>query len=297
MRLLILGGAGQVGVELRQRAVLRGIGFHAPLRHELDLRDRAQIGQQVGAERWSAVINAAAYTDVDRAESEQDLAFDINAHGIAHVAACTGKLGIPLVHISTDYVFDGRKQAPYVERDEAAPLNVYGRSKLHGEMAVRLGNPLHVILRTSWVYSAHRRNFVKTILRLALERDRLDIVADQRSCPTAAGELAEACLDAALACATNAGATANGTYHFSGSGDASWHEFASEIVEIAAARTGRCPEVRPIKSCDYPTAAARPQDTRLDCSAATAAFGRAPVPWRQSVAETVHQLLENGRVQ
>jgi dTDP-4-dehydrorhamnose reductase len=272
--------------------VLRDIEFFAPSRHELDLRDRGQIARVVQTKRWSAIINAAAYTDVDRAESEQELAFDINAHGPAHVAASADKLGIPLVHISTDYVFDGRKQAPYVECDDVGPLNAYGCSKLQGEKAVRLANSQHIILRSSWVYSTHRKNFVKTILRLALERDRLDIVADQWGCPTAASELAEACLDAAVACATYPDATAYGTYHFAGSGDASWYEFATAIAEMAANHTGRCPKIRPIKTSDYPTAAVRPRDTRLDCSAAAAAFGRTSRPWRESLAETVQHLFE-----
>ena len=148
------------------------------------------------------MINAAAYTDVDRAESEEAVAFAVNAEAPARLAAETGRRGIPLVHISTDYVFDGRKGAPYVEEDEPAPLNAYGRSKLAGERGVRAGNPRHVILRTSWVYSPYRKNFVRTILRLAAERDRLTIVADQRGCPTAARDIAQACLDIAMRCAS-----------------------------------------------------------------------------------------------
>jgi dTDP-4-dehydrorhamnose reductase len=294
-RFLILGGTGQVGEELRRRAVRRGLEICAPTRHELDLRDRAQIERVVEGERWSAIINAAAYTDVDRAEAEEELAFDINAHGPAHVATSAGKFGIPLIHVSTDYVFDGRKQAPYVESDETVPLNTYGRSKLAGEQRIRLTNSRHIILRTSWVYSTHRKNFVKTIARLALERDVLDVVADQRGCPTAAGELAEACLDAAISCANDPDTGAYGTYHFAGSGDVSWYEFAAAIVEMTACHTGRSPRVRPINTCDYPTAAVRPRDTRLDCSAVTREFGRVPNPWRESLSETIGTLFQNGR--
>ena len=175
---------------------------------ELDLEDPRAIARMIAAEPWSAVINAAAYTDVDRAESEEPVAFAVNAEAPARLAAETGRRGIPLVHISTDYVFDGRKGAPYVEEDERSPLNAYGRSKLAGERGVRAANPRHVILRTSWVYSPYRKNFVRTILRLAAERERLTIVADQRGCPTAARDIAKACLDIALALRVGAGASA-----------------------------------------------------------------------------------------
>ena len=166
------------------------------------MQDAQAIARIVAGEPWSAVINAAAYTDVDRAESEEPAAFAVNAEAPSRLAAETGRRGIPLVHISTDYVFDGRKGAPYVEQDAVAPLNAYGRSKLAGERGVRAGNPRHVILRTSWVYSPFGKNFVKTILRLAAERERLTIVADQRGCPTAARDIARACLDIALRCAS-----------------------------------------------------------------------------------------------
>src|SRR5262249_17498498 len=150
-----------------------------------DLTDAPGIARAVAAERWSGVINAAAYTEVDRAESEEDAAFAVNARAPARLAAATGARGIPLIHISTDYVFNGRKGTPYIEPDATDPVNTYGRSKLAGEAGVRDASPQHVILRTSWVYSPYRKNFVKTILRLAAERDRLTVVADQRGCPTA----------------------------------------------------------------------------------------------------------------
>src|SRR5262245_10467806 len=188
----------------------------------------------IAAVPWSGVINAAAYTDVDRAESEESLAFAVNAEAPSRLAAETGRRGIPLVHISTDYVFDGRKGAPYVEQDAVAPLNAYGRSKLAGERGVRAGNHRHVIVRTSWVYSPYRKNFVRTILRLAAERDRLTVVADQCGCPTAARDVAEACLGIALSCAAQTEQPHYGTYHLAGAGEASWFEFARTIVEMAA---------------------------------------------------------------
>ena len=170
MRFLLLGGTGQVGEEFRTLAFPKDVEVVAPRRAELELEDPRAIARMIAAQPWRAVINAAAYTDVDRAESEQAVAFAVNAEAPSRLAAATAYRGIPLVHISTDYVFDGRKGTPYVEEDEVAPLNVYGRSKLAGERGVRAANPRHVILRTSWVYSPYRKNFVRTILRLAAER-------------------------------------------------------------------------------------------------------------------------------
>jgi dTDP-4-dehydrorhamnose reductase len=290
MRLQLLGGTGQVGEELRTLALARQAKVFAPSRAELELEDPRAIARMVGAERWSAVINAAAYTDVDRAESEQPIAFAINAEAPGRLAEETASRGIPLVHISTDYVFDGRKGTPYVETDEPRPLNAYGRSKLAGERAVRVTNPRHVIVRTAWVYSPYRKNFVRTILRLATERERLTVVADQRGCPTAARDVAQTCLDFATRCATDPDAGPYGTYHFAGAGAATWFDFAAAIVDLAGHRLGRKPQLVPIATSDYPTAAARAADTRLDCAAIVAAFGLEPRPWRQALAETIDRL-------
>jgi len=293
MRFLLLGRSGQVGTELRHLAACESIDVVAPDRDELDLTDLPAIDRVVAAEPWSAVINAAAYTNVDRAETEEALALAVNAEAPARLATETARRRIPLVHISTDYVFDGCKGAPYVEQDVAAPLNAYGRSKLAGERAVCAGNPRHVVVRTSWLYSPHGHNFVKTILRLAAERDRLTVVADQRGCPTAARDVARACLDIALRCASNPEQAPYGTYHFAGGGEATWFEFASTIVAMAADRTGRSPPVVPIRTADYPTPAIRPEDTRLDCTAIARTFGFAPPPWRQALAETIDRLMEH----
>ena len=195
MRFLLVGGTGQVGEECQAPALPADVGIVAPGRSALDLHDAEAIARMIAAEPWSAVINAAAYTAVDRAETDEAVAFAVNAGAPSRLAIETERRGIPLVHISTDYVFDGSKGSPYVEQDAPAPLNVYGRSKLAGEDAVRAANPRHMILRTAWAYSPHRTNFVKTILRLAAERDRLTVVADQRGCPTAARDIAKACLD------------------------------------------------------------------------------------------------------
>jgi dTDP-4-dehydrorhamnose reductase len=296
MRILLLGGSGQVGEELRSLALPDDVELVAPSRAALDLTDAQEIVNAVAREPWDAVINAAAYTEVDRAEGEAAAAFAVNAAAPACLADETGRRGIPLVHISTDYVFDGCKGSPYVEPDAVAPLNVYGRSKLAGEGGVRLANPRHVILRTSWVYSPFRKNFVKTILRLAAERDRLTVVSDQRGCPTAARDIAKACRDIALRCATAPGEAPYGTYHFAGAGEATWFEFAQAIVALAAGRIGRAPqaptlEIVPITTREYPTPAARAADTRLDCAAIMRVFGFALPPWRQALAETIGRLL------
>jgi dTDP-4-dehydrorhamnose reductase len=293
MRLLLLGGTGQVGAEFRALALPADVEVVVPNRSALDLESAQAIKRAVAAEPWSAVINAAAYTDVDRAESEGTVAFAVNADAPARLAIETGRRGIPLVHISTDYVFDGRKGGPYVEGDPVAPLNAYGRSKLAGERGVSAANPRHIILRTSWVYSPFRKNFVKTILRLAAERDCLSVVADQHGCPTAARDIAKACFDIAMACAAVPEQAPYGIYHFAGAGEATWFEFANEIVHTAADRLGKPPQIVPIPTIEYLTPAARAADTRLDCTAVVRAFGIRPRPWRQGLADTIDRLLPN----
>src|SRR5262249_506872 len=293
MRFLLLGGTGQVGQEFRALALPKDVEVVAPSRGEFDLGDPRAIARMIGAQPWNAVINAAAYTDVDRAETEELVAFAVNAAAPSRLAAETGRRGIPFVHISTDYVFDGRKGAPYVEEDAVAPLNAYGRSKLAGERGIRAANPQHVIVRTSWVYSPFRKNFVRTILRLAAERERLMVVVDQRGCPTAARDIARACLDLATRCALQPELTTHGGYHFAGAGEGRWLGLGGGIVEMAADRLGRSPEIVPIPTSEYPTPAVRAADTRLDCAAVLREFGIEPRPWRQALADTINRLLSN----
>jgi dTDP-4-dehydrorhamnose reductase len=290
MRLLLLGGSGQVGTEFQALRRSDDIEIVAPDEGALDLTDHEALEGIVAEGSWDAVINAAAYTDVDRAESDEAKAFAVNGEASSRLAAATRLLGIPLIHISTDYVFDGRKGSPYVEADAPAPLNAYGRSKLAGERGVAAGNPRHVILRTAWVYSPYGRNFVRTILRLAAERDRLSIVADQRGCPTAARDVAQACLTIALHCISSPARGPYGLYHFAGAGEATWHEFAKTIVKLA--HLPRPVEVVPIRTVDYPTPAQRPADTRLDCTQVIRDFGIEPRPWRTALDETLSRLLD-----
>jgi dTDP-4-dehydrorhamnose reductase len=291
MRILLLGGSGQVGREMGG-LTLGGDGeIAAPRRMALDLRDAEALARAIAAEPWGAVINAAAYTDVERAESDEALAFAVNAEAPRQLAIETAQRGIPLIHLSTDYVFDGRKGTPYVEEDPVGPLNAYGRSKLAGEEGVRAANPRHVILRTAWVYSPFGRNFVRTILRVARERDRLTIVADQRGCPTAARDVAQTCLDIAQRCALDRERAHYGIYHLAGAGEATWFEFATAIIDAAGERLTKRPEIVPIRTCDYPTAAIRPADTRLDCARIIRDYGVTLRPWRTALEETIDRLL------
>ena len=291
MRVLVLGGSGQLGTQLRALELPPGVQLLAPARTAVDLGDSAAIRRLITAERWSVVINAAGYNNVDRAENEEHLAFAINAQAAACLAEETGKRGIPLIYVSTDYVFDGRKGAPYTETDAAKPLNTYGRSKLAGECRVSAANARHVILRTAWLYSPYGTNFVRTILRLAQERERLPVVADQLGCPTSARDLAKECMYIALFCAAKPDQENYGVYHLAGAGAATWFEFANAILETAAGRLSRLPELVPIPSAQYPSPASRPADSRLDCTAIQLAFGVAARPWRRALAETVDCLL------
>ncbi len=287
---LVTGAGGQVGRELLRRAAAYGLEARGLGRAELDVADPRAVRRALEAHRPAFVINAAAYTAVDRAEREPEAAWRVNRDGPATLAAACRELGVPLLHYSTDYVFDGRLARPYREGDPVAPLNVYGASKAAGEEAVRQAWGRHLILRTSWVYSPFGRNFVKAILRAAAERDVLEVVADQWGRPTAAADLAEAALD--LAHRHLAGeALPWGTYHLAGEGVTTWHALAEAVVEAAAPRLGRKVPVRPIATADYPTAARRPLRAVLDCRLARERLGLEARPWQVALRETVEELL------
>lgn len=289
MRILLFGAGGQVGREVSALANARGIPLVGLDRAAVDIRDPEAVARAVARERPCVVINAAAYTAVDKAESEPELAQEINAVAPGVIAAACAQAGTPVIHISTDYVFDGSKAGPYVESDPIAPLGVYGRSKAAGEAAVQAANPRHVIVRTSWVYGAHGNNFLKTMLRLAGARDRLTVVADQHGCPTATYDLARALLAAAEAAA---GGTARwGTYHFAGTGATTWHGFAEAIVAAAATHTGRRVEVAPITTAEYPTPARRPVNSELASDLFESVFGIRAAPWSERVAQVVDDIL------
>lgn len=278
MRILLTGANGQVGWELVQRAA--GRELIACDRNGLDITDAQAVSHAFAASRPQLVINAAAYTAVDRAEQEPEQALAVNRDGPAQLAAACAKLGIPLFHISTDYVFDGTQERPYRETDPPAPLGVYGRSKWAGEEAVRHALPAHLIIRVSWVFGRHGHNFVKTIRRLARERTELKVVADQRGCPTCAGDIADVLW--LLADRIAAGQTMVwGTYHYGGAPPTTWYDFARTIVELAGNREPLAVQtVSAITTAEYPVAAPRPMNSVLDCQLIRNTFGVAPRPWR-----------------
>jgi dTDP-4-dehydrorhamnose reductase len=246
-------------------------------RAQADIGDAAAVRAAIAQARPALVVNAAAYTKVDLAETESQTAFRVNADGAGIVAeACAGT---PLVHISTDYVFDGTKASPYVEDDPIAPVNVYGQSKAAGERAVREANPRHVILRSSWIFGEFGHNFLKTMLRLAATREELRVVADQHGSPTSTRDIANAIL--ALAPRLTAGEDVWGTYHFTASGTTTWHGFASRIVAAQAPLTGRNPRVTAITTAEFPTAARRPANSQLDCARFERTFGFRGRPWTE----------------
>lgn len=287
MRVTVIGTSGQLATELRRRPWDPGLeALHS---EKVDLTDPVAIKALLERQRPDLILNAGAYTAVDRAESERAQAFAVNELGPRLLAEWCELNGAALIHVSTDYVFNGKKTGPYVETDETAPLGVYGASKLAGEEAVRKTLHRHVILRTSWVFSAHGQNFLKTMLRLARERDGLRVVADQHGRPTAAADLA----DAVLRVAAGAGASSApwGTFHFAGEGATTWHGFAEAIVAEQAAITKRTPVVTPIATRDFPTPTARPANSVLATTRFETAFAFQPRSWRDGMREAVRELL------
>jgi dTDP-4-dehydrorhamnose reductase len=288
MKLLVLGAGGQVGHELCRLTWPAGTQLAAFGRDGVDISQREQVFAAVARERPAIVINAAAYTAVDRAESEPEIAWACNAAGPANLAAACHDARIPLIHLSTDYVFDGSKNGPYREDDPVKPLGVYGKSKEAGDRAVRDALPQHVILRTAWVYSAHGHNFVKTMLRLANDRPVLRVVADQIGSPTRAGDIAAAI--GAIVEQLILGQTSWGTYHFAGGGAVTWHGFAQAIFALASPWRGPPPVVEAITTADYPTPARRPANSVLDCRRIGEAFGIVPRPWEEALAEVIGEI-------
>lgn len=289
-RILITGGTGQVGTELLRCHWGNDIELVAPTRHELDLADCDTIEEKIVAGHFAAVINAGAYTAVDRAEVDLLTAWKINALAPAAIAAATKKCGIPLLHVSTDYVFDGMKEGLYCEDDPVAPLGVYGASKEAGEQAVRTGNPQHLILRTAWVFSEHGSNFVKTMVRL-LANQVVRVVNDQRGCPTSARAIAEtiAAISQRLLLDPKAGL---GTYHFTNAGEATWFEFADEIFKQCEVLGLRVPSREPIATAQYPTLARRPQNSALSLRKIKADYMIEPSHWREPLKVVLAQLLD-----
>ena len=290
MRLVVTGRSGQVAAALARLAVAdQTLDVVTIGRPEMDLSRPETIAPMIAAARPDVVVNAAAYTAVDRAESERELAFAVNAAGAGAVAEAATRLGVPVIQVSTDYVFDGAKAAPYVESDATAPLSVYGASKLAGENAVAAANPRHVVLRTSWVYSAGGTNFLLSMLRLARERPMLRIVDDQHGSPTHAADIAAGVVGVAHALAGGEGTT--GIFHMTAAGETTWCGFARAILAESARLGGPLVPVEPITTAEYPTPAARPRNSRLDCSRIAGAYGIRLPDWRGRVESCVAAVL------
>jgi dTDP-4-dehydrorhamnose reductase len=290
--LLVFGGDGQVGRALAEAATPPGWRVVALGRAAVDITDAEHLARAIAAHEPAAVVNAAAYTAVDKAESERDAAFRINETGAGLVAEAAAAAQATVIHLSTDYVFNGEASRPWREDDAVAPLGVYGASKAAGEDAVRAAARRHVILRTSWVFGVHGNNFVKTMLRLGAERPALKIVADQVGRPTSAHDLADAIL--AIAAKLGGGvatAKAYGTFHFANAGAVSWHDFAREIFTQAAERGGPSPQLAAIPTRDYPTPAQRPAYSVLDCDKLAGLYGIEPRRWQAALADVLARLL------
>lgn len=293
MKVLVLGKSGQVATALAVagKSITDGLEIENWGRQQLNLLDVHDVYGKVLQSGAGAVINAAAYTAVDNAENEEVEATILNARAPAEVARAARAMNIPFVHLSTDYVFSGKKETPYVETDPVDPLSVYGRTKAEGESRVADAYPDATILRTAWVFHETGGNFVKTMLRLGLEREELRVVMDQHGSPTYAGDIAEACLRIVAKTAAGQLGT-SGIFHFSGSGHTTWYDFAVEIFAQAARLGVKVPaSVLPIKTSDYPTLATRPANSRFDCKKINDDLGIAPRDWRPALAECIERIV------
>jgi len=287
MKLFITGAYGQVGMGLVRQSKALGWQVVEAGRDSLDITDASAVSRSIVDFKPDVVINAAAYTAVDRAESDVDVTFAVNRDGPTNLAIVCETLGIPLVHYSTDYVFDGSKVSAYVESDPVAPIGVYGESKLAGEMAVVERCSKHLILRTSWVFSAHGNNFVKTMLRLASEREEIGVVADQFGKPTSAAEIARLTLEI-----ISKASSCWGVYHLAQPAVVSWHGFAEAIFQEARSQGMdlRVKHVKPIGTADYPTPAKRPANSELNCERLESVFETSIRPWRESLRKVIKEL-------
>lgn len=294
MKVLVTGNKGQVALALASLDV-PDLDIIALGRPELDIADETSVARAFAAVRPDIVVNTAAYTEVDKAEHDVDVAFAVNRDGAGNIAAAAAENVCPVIHFSTDYVFPGTKAAPYLETDKTGPLGAYGRSKLAGEHAVAAANPAHIILRTAWVYSPYGRNFVKTMLRLARERDMISVVSDQKGTPTSAAFLATAVAAVVRHVrADPAGTDWRGAFHLVADGATDWAGFAEEIFLQSARRGGPSAAVSRITTAEYKTVATRPANSRLDTEKARSVFGIQPPRWQDDVADCVAALLEQG---
>ena len=292
MKIITFGSKGQLGHELVKQGNRSGfeiLPFDLP---EVDITDSLQVEHIVSTTPTTLVVNAAAYTNVDRAETEKTLAFAVNRDGPENIAQSCEKKNIPLIHISTDYVFNGETKHPYTEADQVSPLGVYGHSKSEGEKKIRSQIKKHIIIRTSWLYGVYGHNFVKTMLKLGKENSRLKVVSDQFGSPTSAADLAETVLTIGRQI-QNSIKIDWGTYHYSGLGTATWHLFAEKIFQIAKQFNPlKIETVEPIKTDEYPTPAKRPMYSVLDCSRIEQKLCIHPKPWEESLHETIARMMK-----
>ncbi len=290
MRMLITGSEGQLGWELiRQAAFLNieAVGLDLPI---LDITDEAGVIKIFKEHKPDILINAAAYTNVDKAETDEKVCFTVNINGPENLAAACRNAEIPMIHISTDYVFDGTKKTPYAENDPVSPAGVYARSKAEGENGVRNILERHIILRTSWLYGVHGHNFVKTILRLGKEKEVIGVVSDQFGSPTSAADLAETILMISSRIQDKKDII-YGTYHYCGEGITSWHGFAEKIIETAKQYSSVMTKlVKPLTTDEYPTKAKRPAFSALDCNLIRQKFGIIPKPWQKSLEAMIGEI-------
>src|SRR5579883_420341 len=292
LRIAVTGKQGQLVTSLIERASTQEVDIIPVGRPELDLADPGSAHRALAAVAPDAIVNAAAYTAVDRAEQEPDLVLAVNGAGAGAVAAVAKRLAVPLVHLSTDYVFDGRKDRAYREEDEAAPLGAYGRSKRAGEVAVMEEAQNYAILRTAWVYSPFGANFLKTMLRIAKTRSEIAVVADQHGNPTCALDIADGVIGVVRnLMARPADLRLRGVFHMTASGETSWAGFAKAIFGASAALGGPAAAVKEISTAEYPTPARRPANSRLDCSKLLALHGLALPDWRAPIAQCVARVL------
>ena len=294
-KILIFGAHGQLARSLA--ALDTDFELVHTTRPETDLCKLETIERAIGTQNPQFVINAAAYTQVDKAETDADMAFAVNALGTGYLADQCAKNDIPLLHVSTDYVYDGSKATPYTEADPTGPIGVYGKSKLSGENLVRAAGGKHIILRTSWVFSPFGGNFVKTMLNLAESRDQLSVVSDQLGCPTYAPHLADGMIQIVQQLVDNPQLKpAWGTYCMAGNGEASWYQFAQEIFKTSKNLGAPSANVEPVASSAFPTAAKRPSNSRMDCRKLEQQFGVRLPDWHQGVEACVTALLAKPNV-
>jgi dTDP-4-dehydrorhamnose reductase len=292
VKIAVTGKSGQVVTSLLERGAIAGHAMIALGRPELDLADPASIARTLEAVAPDVVISAAAYTAVDKAETESEMAHKVNGEGAGAVARAANALGVPLVHVSTDYVFDGTRDRPYLETDPTGPTGVYGASKLAGEEEVLSAHGSDsAVLRVAWVYSPFGGNFVKTMLRLAGDRDEVSVVADQVGNPTSALDIADGILRVAANLVADIDPALRGVFHMTANGEASWADFAAGIFAASAARGGPSARVKPITTAEYPTPATRPANSRLDCSRIARVHGVVLPDWHDSLETVVARLL------